>query len=961
MARRVVARKSQTFNSLDKRNQRAEAAQAILRNLQQVTDSLKNKTFAEFLVYAVKQYVEFNDRSFLEFARALREPFVDIEEFIDSPQFLGATDLTLWPEVRKSIIEINRYWWKGPTDGAYSEVILAGATGCVTGDTEYLTPSGWKRIDQFSEGDKVAQYHEDGTVTFVRPEEYVSKPTDGFFEFKNKCTDQQLTGEHRFIYKSAKTGKLHEKPAIQVAQEHNSSRYGFRGRVPAAFRIRRSRALPLSVEALRVMVAVIADGNFPRREGHHPRYCTVHVKKERKVARLLQLLRDAGIPYNYLERSNGYTDISFRAPKRAKNFSGFWGASTEQLQAIADEVFLWDGDPQKQFYRTTVEASAEFIQYAVTATGRRATLTRVVRESKGHTEYTVNAHDRDYFTLENNGNSKQEVTYRSAAEGEHCYCFKVPTSMWVARRNKQVFVTGNTGKTEISKVTSCYRLHVLGCMRNPQAYYGLPAATTIVFAIQAAKPHVTKKVVYMPIRKYVEAMPWFSRHMRPDPQIESEMYFDRLNVRVSPGGSDSDTILGEAIIGGIIDEANFMNVVEKSKKAGIGTGRAGTYNQAQSIYDALTRRKKGRFLKRGPEVGIICVSSSTRYKGDFTDKRIEQVNESGTKTVYVYRRAQYDVKPKELYCGDTFRIHIDGGAAAEVRILRNDEFVKHGQTLEIPIEYLEDFEKDAHGALRDIVGISTSSVNPFFRQPHKILECMQWGTEIGLESIVEKDNVVLGVDGLPRVLHGHYCPNPSKARFVHIDLSLKADRVGIAMVRHDGVTAVTRENGSVEMLPMATLELAVTIEPDADNEIDIAEVRNWVRLLKTFYGYPIKVVSYDFWNSTESRQVWKRWGMRTAYVPSTATVYAELRDAIYDKRLTMYPQDVLYQEMSELDFDEKANGNKGKVDHPPNGYKDCADAVAGAYHVMLHSPSSWNMAGGIAGRPDPGERPSVGR
>lgn len=526
----------------------------------------------------------------------------------------------------------------------------------------------------------------------------------------------------------------------------------------------------------------------------------------------------------------------------------------------------------------------------------------------------------------------------------------------------ELVAAGSTGcaKTTICIITILYRLHILGCMKSPQTYYELPSTTAITIPIQAAKPSVTKKVVYMPIRKNVEAMPWFIKHLRPDPVVESEMYFPTHNIRVATGGSDSDAILGEAVLCSIVDEINFFNVIERSKKAAVGTGRTGTYDPAQNIYDAVTRRKKSRFLKSGPEVGIICVSSSTRYRGDFTDRRMKQIKESGVKNVYVYCKAQYQAKPSHMYCGDTFRVHIDGGLGCEVRILKPNEVLKHGITYEVPIEYLEDFEKDPSGAMRDIVGVSTSSVNPFFRQPHKIIECMESGLSSGLNSFLEKDNVVLGAEGMPRVLPGHQCRNPSKPRYVHVDLAVNNCSAGIAMVRFDGVTNVSRANGEIETLPMCSLEMAVSIQPDGNNEIDIAAVRVWIRQLKTYYGYPIKVVSYDQFNSVESRQQWKKQGMKTAQVSANLPAYNELRDAIYDGRMNMFPQDVLLQELRDLDFDENGNGGKGKVDHPPGGSSDIADAVCGAHHVMLHSPTSWGLVIGDNMRPDLGERFSYG-
>ncbi len=475
----------------------------------------------------------------------------------------------------------------------------------------------------------------------------------------------------------------------------------------------------------------------------------------------------------------------------------------------------------------------------------------------------------------------------------------------------------STGKSEISKVTLAYHLHILGCMRAPQQFYGLPKATSIVFMIQAAKPHVTKKVIYLPMRNYIETMPWFQRHMRPDKLLEAEMYFPDQNIRITQGGADSDSVLGEAIIGGIIDEINFMNVVEKSKKAGIGTGRSGTYDQAQNVYDTITRRRKGRFLSQGPQVGCICIASSTRYKNDFTDRRKKHVVDMGIKTVYIYDKAQYDVWPAGRYCGEKFRLLVTNENAMDIRVLEETEKVLNGTVLSIPVEYREDFLRDPPGALRDVVGSSVNSINPFFRQQHKIMECVHLGEAEGLETFLQKDNVILGQEGLPMPIRGHFCRNPSKPRYVHIDLSVTSDRVGVVMVRYDGTQWVARSGDlPPEPLPIATVEMAVTFEPDHGNEIEIAEVRNWVKMLRNQYGYSIRAVTYDGFQSVESMQAWKRAGMKTGIVSvdRSSAPYKQLRDAIYDGRIKMYNQPILLDELFSLEYDEKAD----KVDHPVN-------------------------------------------
>lgn len=501
----------------------------------------------------------------------------------------------------------------------------------------------------------------------------------------------------------------------------------------------------------------------------------------------------------------------------------------------------------------------------------------------------------------------------------------------------------SSGKSELAKITTLYHLYLLSCVDVPQALYGLPKTTSIVFVILAAKPHVTKKVLYAPMRLLVETIPYFRKHLRPDRLVESEMIFAEKNIRVVPGGADADTVLGEAIIGGIIDEINFMNVVLKSKRAEVSTGRAGIYDQAQTIHNTITRRKKGRFISQGPLLGIVCTSSSTRYKGDFTDKRKALVRKNNEKGVYIYDKPQYEVWPQERYCGEKFRMMVGNDVVGDTRVLAEWETAKEGTlVLNIPVEYLADFQADPYSALRDICGISTSSINPFLRRRFKVYEAIDAGQEEGLASFLEKDNVILGVDDMPMVQAGHYCTNPSRPRYVHIDLSTTGDRCGIAVVRYDGMTDVTRTNNVIERLPVVSVELACSIEPDANNEIQFAEVRTWVKQLRDVYGYPIKAVTYDGVFSIESIQQWKKQGMKTGHmsVDRTSTPYKQFRDGLYDGRIRMFEQPKLIEELFELEYDDV----KDKVDHPVNGSKDIADAVCGAYATLLLRRSSWSSA-----------------
>lgn len=502
-----------------------------------------------------------------------------------------------------------------------------------------------------------------------------------------------------------------------------------------------------------------------------------------------------------------------------------------------------------------------------------------------------------------------------------------------------------TGKSTIIIVSIAFHTYLLSCITKPQQVYGLPSATSIVFPIMGAKPNVVNKVIYAPLRKFIESMPYFQKHMMPSRLIDSEMYFEEKNIRIIKAGGDEDAILGEATIGGGIDEINFMNIVLKSKKAEVTSGRAGLYDQAQQVHNRLVSRKKGRFTYRGPVIGIVFASSSTRYRGDFTDKRTRFIRANDIQTTYIYNKKQYEVAPADRYCGETFKLLIGNEVMHDTRVLEpgEEKNLPHGAWIEdVPIEYYDDFKSDPYTQLRDVLGISSNAVSPFIKRRHLVYECVEMGKELGLKSFLLKDHVVLGVDGMPQVEQNHYCMNPSKARYVHIDLSQTGDRCGVAMVRFDGLAPVQRAGGAVEMLPIGRVEMACSIRPDANNEIDIAEVRSFVRLLKVKYGYPIKGVSYDGFDSRESIQAWRKDGMpaRVISVDRTSVPYKQMRDALYDRRLALLDDDESVSEIIELEYDVE----KDKIDHSVIGSKDISDAICGAYSNMLERRSTWDYS-----------------
>lgn len=344
--------------------------------------------------------------------------------------------------------------------------------GCVDSETEYLSPTGWKKISEYTHGE-VAQYYPDsGRVEFVTPDRYVKLPCAEMVKIKTKYgVDQMLSPEHRVLVRSNVADKWRVLSAAELLQQHDEYHAGTykpgkrtvggpisfgNTRVPSAFYADGGPGIPLSDALLRVQTAVIADGYFPSDTGTR---CVMRLKKERKKERIRVLLKDAGIQYT--ERAcvavPGFSIFTFYAPLRVKEFDAqFWAATKEQLAVLSEECLYWDGTHRVGVkgpsFSSTSKASADFVQYAWSAQGRTARIIEDKRAYKytGGVCYTVNirgeARGSKHGLLSMYNRKKPTMGVVPSTDGFK-YCFTVPTSYLVFRRNGCIFASGNTGKS----------------------------------------------------------------------------------------------------------------------------------------------------------------------------------------------------------------------------------------------------------------------------------------------------------------------------------------------------------------------------------------------------------------------------------------------------------------------------------------------------------------------------------
>lgn len=882
-----------------------------------------NSEFKDAMLSAVDTYASSGDYKRLQLLLGLRDYPVDIETFLFSSDYLNRPPQEVYPAVLAELKKLNNA--KGQRlYNPYVEAVLTGGIGCLSADTEFLTPTGWVTMDAYQEGMYVAEYSSDtGAVTFRPPQEYVVQPCGWFYHLKTKYgIDQALSPEHRVLFRQPKSGRLEVRSAQEVVGAHQGSAKGFHGRFLTTFKVE-GRTLPDAL--LRVQVMVCADGTLRNEQTGQ---CYLNLKKPRKIERARKLLTEANIEFiEFAPNAHGYTRFGFKAPVPTKKLSSFgWSLGSASLQLIAQECLHWDG--HKNTFVTTLKEEADFMSYAGSAAGYR-TVQDYDARSLAPT-WVVRFNPNTEVSLQ--GAPKTPIQKIAAEDGKK-YCFTTSTGYFVARRNGRVFITGNSAKTTTALYTTAYQLYVMSCFTDPHRSFGMDSTSEITFIFQSSHGSLAQSVDYGRFREICEQSRVFTHTFPFVKHIRSELRFPS-RIQVKPIDSDTGSI-GQNVIGGVIDELNFMANIQNSKRSIDG----GVYNQALVIYNSIARRRMSRFMSGNHMPGILCLVSSKRYPGEFTDIKLAEAKKNPN--IFVYDKRVWDVKPKGTYGDARFRV-FHGDMLRKARVLdaseKSEDFPAHLIT-EVPEEFRPTFDDDLIGAMRDIAGISTIARYPFIQNVEKISKA--FSKVQGVLSHQTTNFVSPKLDFFPSRI-----TNSSQPRWAHIDLGLTGDAAGLAIGHVRGFVKTQSqpdlhmgEAKGAEVMPHIVIDCLLRIVAPPNDEIQFYKVRDLLYLLRD-NGMNIKWVTFDSYQSVDSIQLLRQRGFITGKtsMDTSDDPYHYVRGALYDGRLDMPTHDHCLTELRSLEKDMKT----GKIDHPPNGTKDVSDALAGVVWGLTNRREIWN-------------------
>jgi hypothetical protein len=447
------------------------------------------------------------------------------------------------------------------------------------------------------------------------------------------------------------------------------------------------------------------------------------------------------------------------------------------------------------------------------------------------------------------------------------------------------------GKSTFAEIAILYDIYQVSCLRNPAVTFGMRSGSTLAFVNVATTIKQASKVLFKGLMTFLLQSPYFLRVFPFDKKIKSELRFPN-NVIAYPATASPEGVLGEGIFSAAIDEANFMEVVERSRRS--VPGDTGLYDQAEATFNKLEGRITSRMNNKGRVPGHVHVISSARYPGDFTERMERKARTPEGRHIFVRHYPSWGTRPKSVYLSGMFKVEV-GDLTKRSRVLDGHEKdVNWERVIEVPKDFEPKFRADTETCVRDFAGISTLSIRPFIVKREVIQAMFDQGLEHGLrhpylpvdndgnplpvtlqqpdpyiERLVSEklhwverrkkdalDREMRDEDGQP-VMERMLCSGPYHA---HIDLSKNKCATGLVvchMVGTKSCSRVTLVDGnpqeSFEDKPIIWVDLALEITAPPQGEVDIPRVRAVLYELRKL-GMEFGSITVDTFGSTAPRR-----------------------------------------------------------------------------------------------------------
>lgn len=195
----------------------------------------------------------------------------------------------------------------------------------------------------------------------------------------------------------------------------------------------------------RLYIAIQADGCLVYKKKNNKEFCyQIKLKKQRKINRLLYLLKRTGVKYSNLSCNNNAKrwNIWLEKEKLKELYNTFsLDVTSNYADEFIKEISLWDGYQLKnngKYYSSKNKKNVDFVSAMAIIGGYKCyqSLQKDERSEKFNDIHRL-------FLYKQNTKDCQSIKKEKVYIDEIMYCIEVPSHYFICRKNGFSFVTGN--------------------------------------------------------------------------------------------------------------------------------------------------------------------------------------------------------------------------------------------------------------------------------------------------------------------------------------------------------------------------------------------------------------------------------------------------------------------------------------------------------------------------------------
>jgi hypothetical protein len=190
------------------------------------------------------------------------------------------------------------------------------------------------------------------------------------------------------------------------------------------------------------------------------------------------------------------------------------------------------------------------------------------------------------------------------------------------------------GKSFKSSIILWLLWYELSMHENPQKHFGLVDNSIIAVMLMSRTETQAKRVVFTYAWDRFQSG-FNNDYFPPNPRLQREIRIERNRTCVYAGTSSALSALGYNVYSAVIDEANFLEVTEDSKKSANEV-----YDAGEEMYNAVWNRMTSRFMRRGHVPGMIVLISSPLYPDSLLERKRDEIKVIGEKELNAFFRSR---------------------------------------------------------------------------------------------------------------------------------------------------------------------------------------------------------------------------------------------------------------------------------------------------------------------------------